>query len=187
MFCPICGQQQAAENVRFCSRCGFLLTGISEVVANKGVIPANSVQIEELPQDSPRKRGVKQGAMILLVGMLLICPLLAMFHVATNTEPFLAAIAAIISFFGGILRMIYAVMFESKYPTGKTLEQKIVEKTQRILGNKKDQQALPPQQSIPATDYIAPTVGSWRTTNDLVQPSSVTDSTTKLLENEAEK
>lgn len=187
MYCPTCGQQQAAENVRFCSRCGFLLTGVSEVIANNGMIPANYAQITEMPQDSPRKRGVKQGAMVLLVGMLLICPLIAMIHIATNTEPFVAAIAAIISFWGGILRMIYAMMFESKYPTGKTLEQKVVEQTQKILGNKQTQQVLPPQQSIPATDYVAPTAGSWRTTNDLVQPSSVTDSTTKLLEKEAEK
>lgn len=186
MYCPICGQQQVSENIRFCSRCGFLLTGISEVVANKGEIPGKSNQIEEMPQDSPRKRGIKQGAMIMLVGMLLIVPLLAMFHIATDTEPFIMAIAAIISFWGGILRIIYAYMFESKYPTGNTLEQKAISAAKNLLG-KKDNPALPPQQSIPVTDYVAPKTGSWRETNDLIERGSVTDSTTKLLQKEEER
>ncbi|MEK7724485.1 MAG: zinc ribbon domain-containing protein [Acidobacteriota bacterium] len=184
MFCPTCGQQQLAENVRFCSRCGFLLTGVSEVIANNGVVPVNSPQIEEVAQDSQRKRGIKQGAMIMLVGMLLIVPLLGMLHVATNTEPFIMAIAAIMSFWGGLLRIIYAYMFESKFLTGKNLEEKIVASAQSLKGNQTNQQALPPQQSIPVSDYMAPTAGSWRTTNDLVKPSSVTEQTTNLLEKE---
>jgi hypothetical protein len=44
-------------------------------------------------------------------------------------------------------------------------------------------QALPGQQSIPASAYAAPKAGSWRDTNDL-EPSSVTESTTRLLEKE---
>jgi hypothetical protein len=184
MFCPTCGERQLSENVRFCSRCGLLLTGISEVVANKGLIPNNSPSGEEVAIDSPRKRGIKHGAMIMLVGMLLIVPLLAMFHVATNTEPFLVAIAAIISFWGGILRIIYALMYESKLPNEKTLEEKVVTTTQSLLGKKAKQNALPPPQSIPANDYISP--GNWRTTNDLVEPPSVTDGTTKLLDKEEE-
>lgn len=181
MYCPTCGQEQLAENVRFCSRCGFLLTGVSEVIANNGLIPNNSVSDEEMPVDSPRKKGLKQGLMILLVGILLILPIMALIHLATNTEPYLVAITAIISFWGGILRMIYAVMYESKYPTNKSLEQN--NKNKGILGKKANQNALPPQQSIPVNDYVSP--GSWRTTNDL-QPPSITDNTTKLLEKEEE-
>jgi uncharacterized protein with PQ loop repeat len=44
-------------------------------------------------------------------------------------------------------------------------------------------QALPPQQSIPASAYAPPRAGTWRDTNDL-EPTSVTESTTKLLEKE---
>jgi hypothetical protein len=43
------------------------------------------------------------------------------------------------------------------------------------------QSALPPQQSYPVSDYVVPQTGSWRDTNDL-QPTSVTESTTKLLD-----
>ena len=30
MFCPNCGQQQASESTRFCSRCGFKLNDVQE-------------------------------------------------------------------------------------------------------------------------------------------------------------
>ena len=40
IHCPKCGQQQTSNEIRYCSRCGFLLTGVSEIVANDGVLPA---------------------------------------------------------------------------------------------------------------------------------------------------
>ncbi len=184
MFCPTCGQQQVAENVRFCSRCGFLLTGVSEVIAHNGLVPTQSNQTTGELKDSPRKRGVKQGAMLLLVGMLLIVPLLAMIHIVTDTEPYIMAVAAIISFWGGVLRMIYAWMFEEsvnkQFSTG-TGQQFV---NQQFIAGNQAQNALPPSQSIPVTDYIAPKPGSWHTTNNLVQPASITEGTTKFLEKE---
>jgi hypothetical protein len=33
MFCPKCGQEQAAESVRFCARCGFKLNLLEEPLA----------------------------------------------------------------------------------------------------------------------------------------------------------
>ncbi len=33
MFCPNCGQEQASESVRFCSRCGFKLNPVEETLA----------------------------------------------------------------------------------------------------------------------------------------------------------
>jgi hypothetical protein len=186
MHCPICGQQQVSENVRFCSRCGFLLTGIAEVVANNGIIPNQTNQNEGEIKDSARKRGVKQGLMVLLVGLFLVLPLISILTVATDSEPYLVAITAIFSFFGGTLRMIYALMFESKNPMGKTLEQNIAGTAQNFLKSKSDKTALPPLQSVPVSDYVAPKTVSWRETNDLIERGSVTDNTTKLLQKEEE-
>ena len=42
------------------------------------------------------------------------------------------------------------------------------------------QPALPPQRSVPVEMYANPQAGAWRDTNDL-QPTSVTESTTRLL------
>lgn len=34
MYCPQCSQQQATGEMRFCSRCGFPLKIVSQLVAN---------------------------------------------------------------------------------------------------------------------------------------------------------
>ncbi len=183
MFCPICGQQQVSENTRFCSRCGFLMTGTIQVVANNGEVPGQLAQHSVQLEDSPKKKGVKQGGFVMLSGLLIV-PLLAIIHAALNAEPYLVAAAAIISFWGGILRIIYALIFQPGAPKQLPSTYFTQHSAQPGLIGNQSVNALPPQQSIPATDYAAPHAGSWRETNDLVSPTSVTDSTTKLLQKE---
>jgi hypothetical protein len=81
-----------------------------------------------------------------------------------------------------MLRAAYALMFESNVPT---LGSAGTTESANYLSGSPAANALPPQQSQPADLYVSP-AGSWRDTNDLVdrRPSSVTDSTTKLLQNE---
>ena len=180
IHCPRCGQEQVSNQTRFCSRCGFLMTGVGELVANEGVIPERFVQAKS-GKNSPKKRGIKQGAIVRLVGTMLIVPLLAVISAEFDISPALVALAAIISFVGGLLRIIYAAMFESSEAADKTLEENVIDTSRRFLNKKQTADALPPQQSIPTSAYIPRTPGQWRDTNDL-QPSSVTDHTTKLLE-----
>lgn len=179
MHCPICGQQQASDETRFCSRCGFLLTGVAEVVSNNGFIPMRAAK--DLPATSPRKRGLKQGLFIFLLSFLVV-PLLAIATIALNVdEPFAVAIAAVLLTVGGLLRMAYALMFESGVPTLKTGE--AIGQPPHLAGVQQIASALPPSRSTPASSYAAPSAGAWRDTNELQhQPGSVTDSTTKLLE-----
>jgi len=40
MFCPNCGQEQASESVRFCSRCGFRLNGFEEAITKRLIMMA---------------------------------------------------------------------------------------------------------------------------------------------------
>lgn len=116
MFCPQCGQQQVTGVVRFCSRCGFPMDGVSQLLGNGGVLPTIRASDEPVPM-SPRKKGVKQGGVLLLSGALIV-PILGMFASFVNT-PFLEillALAAIICFIGGPLRMLYAALFEEPAP-----------------------------------------------------------------------
>jgi hypothetical protein len=179
MFCPQCGQQQISQETRFCSRCGFLLTGVADIVARGGALPDHLLSQEEKPV-SPRKRGLKQGLFIFLLTFLVV-PIVAIISVSLRIPPFPTAFAAILLSMGGLLRMVYALMFESTYPGGTTMEQQIHGATQNIL-NRPNAAALPPQQSIPVTDYVSPASGNWRDTNELAAPGSVTDNTTRLLE-----
>jgi hypothetical protein len=179
MHCPQCGQSQISEELRYCSRCGFLLTGVAALVANNGELP---VPGESKGSDSPRRRGIKQGVFIFLLTFLIV-PLAGMFHALTDTDPYLAAISAIVLIFGGLLRIVYALLFESNLPGDATLEERVLAGSQNYVG-KKTFPELPPSRSVPASFYTAPGAGSWKDTNELSVPGSVTDSTTKLLSKE---
>jgi hypothetical protein len=179
MFCPQCGQQQVSEETRFCSRCGFLLAAISDIVARGGSLPDHLLSPEGKPI-SPRKRGLKQGLFIFLLTFL-FAPITGMVSMFLNIRPFAVGIVSVLFFIGGLLRMVYALMFESANPGGSTLEQHILEAKQKVLP-RSEVNALPPQQSIPVSDYVSPASGNWRDTNDLATPRTVTENTTKLLE-----
>jgi hypothetical protein len=179
MFCPRCGQEQNSNETRFCSRCGFLMTGVGALIANNGNLEALAVA-KPAKVETARKRGLKQGLFIFLLTFLVV-PIVSILTIWAGAEPFGVAISAILLFVGGLLRMVYAFMFESNEPTGKNIEQDTFQTAQNFLGGRRDQSALPPQESIPVSTYMPPKQGNWRDTNDL-QPSSVTDHTTKLLE-----
>jgi len=135
-----------------------------------GVLPSSSNQAGP----SPRKRGIKQGLFIFLLTFLVV-PIVAMLSQFVGLRPTLAGVAAVALFMGGILRMIYALMFEesapqvrSNMPTG-------------IEGGNRPQASLLPQPAHNADQWRQPATGNWRDTNDL-QPTSVTEGTTRLLE-----
>ena len=175
MHCPKCGQQQISDQTRFCSRCGLLLTGIAEIVANDGIVSTPKIGAAG-NFDSPRRRGVKQGIFVFLLGFLVV-PLLALLTLALGVEPFMPVIGALLFGIGSLLRIAYALMFESGAGSLNTI-------AQRSIPSVTDRTALPGAQSIPASVYTSPT-GSWRDTNDLRgTPGSVTDGTTKLLQKE---
>jgi hypothetical protein len=178
MFCPQCGQQQVSETLRFCSRCGFPLAGAMALLAHGGQFPQFEPPGER--KVSPRRKGVKQGGTLMLIGALLVPVLGVMSAFAPgnleNVFAFLAALAAIICFVGGPLRMLYAALFEEGAPSpqfsapSSYAPPAITPPAARLS-------ALPP-------GTVNPTTG-WRArseTAEIVQPPSVTDNTTRLLE-----
>src|SRR5436309_188212 len=79
MFCPKCGQQQA-DDVRFCSRCGFPLAGVNELIARGGQLPVWPVAESSVAQgESPKRKGLRQGGGMMLIATFLI-PMLAILH-----------------------------------------------------------------------------------------------------------
>jgi len=180
MFCPQCGQQQVAGVSRFCSRCGFPLDGVVQLLNSGGVVPAYRAPDEPVPI-SARRKGVKQGGVLLLSGAVLV-PILGMFASYTNGRflEILTALAAIICFIGGPLRMLYAAVFEEGAP-----------RPFQPYGPptpmpSHPQQFAPPAQR-PALNPPPPRAqGVWRRPNtaELANPPSVTENTTRLLDKE---
>ena len=164
--------------MRFCARCGFPLAGAMVLLAHNGLLPRYEAVGEET-KVSARRKGVKQGALLFLIGVVLV-PLLAIF---SNFAPgrievafeFFAAAAAILCFVGGPLRMLFAALFEEGAPP-----------RQFVPPSAYAPPAIPPPVRVTALPQATatPTVG-WRTrpqTAEIVAPPSVTDHTTRLLE-----
>lgn len=182
MHCPVCGQKQIAEDTRFCSRCGFPLAGVSSLMANDGNLPNAQTEKTSKP-DSKRKRGLKKGLMIFLFTFLIV-PIAAIITIAAHVnEPSVVAILAILFGVGGLLRMAYAMLFESNDEIADTTR-RFKTPLEKVL-EKKRAKSLPDQTSIPATDYAAPGAGNWRDTNDLA-PHSVVENTTRQLKKDEE-
>lgn len=179
MFCPRCGQEQLTSETKFCSRCGFLLTGVLELIHNNG-LPTQTLVSSEKKGISPRKKGFKQGGQLLFLSLMTV-PIIAIISAALNFSPALSVITGILTFWGGILRMLYARIFESNEAGEDNSETGIFSFARRLLNKKQSTNALAPAHTTVNDSYIPPFTNNWRDTNDLA-PQSVTDHTTKLLE-----
>ena len=180
MYCPQCGQLQISETVRFCSRCGFLLEGVNLVLGSGGQIPSRFMQPPVNAPLSPRSKGVRQGAMLML-STLLVVPILAIITVnlfepiATLVVP----LAAMFCFVGGLLRILYALLMEDAVPQYDNAPKANYAPAQMESPGRNA--ALPPA-SVNAT-------ANWRRpqTAEIYQPPSVTENTTRLLDKEDPK
>ncbi|HEX7529749.1 MAG TPA: hypothetical protein VF333_01300 [Pyrinomonadaceae bacterium] len=165
--------------MRFCARCGFPLEGAMVLLAHGGMLPSYE-PVDGETKISARRKGVKQGAMLMLIGAVLV-PLLGVF---SNFAPFrigvafefFCAAAAILCFVGGPLRMLFAALFEEGAPP-----------RQFVMPTSYAPSAIPPPpgrlSALPPA-AATPPVG-WRArpqTAEIVQPPSVTAHTTRLLE-----
>ena len=110
----------------------------------------------------------------------LVVPIVGMLSQFVGLRPTLTGVAAVALFMGGILRVVYALMFE------EAIVQPNVQAAPMAPGlgtTSPEHGALPPQTTYPVDRYREPATGSWRDTNDL-QPGSIVEGTTKLLEKE---
>jgi hypothetical protein len=179
MFCPRCGQERISEETSFCSRCGFLLTGLTALLKNEGV-PATVRPVDE-KSVSPRTKGIRQGILMFLLTFM-IAPIVGLIsQFGLGIEPWPVGIVVFGFGIGGLVRIAYALMFESKSR----------ERSSRT--SLQDNQHFESAElfSVPVKGQVAPAsahdiVESPRSNRRLettdLHPHSVTDSTTKLLE-----
>lgn len=178
MYCPQCGQQQVSDSLRFCSRCGFPLEVVLQVLATGGMLPSYQ-QIPENREPSPQRKGVKQGALLILLGAIIV-PILGVLNSFNGGNLFdiLTPMAAIFFFVGGVIRMLYAALFEE----GKTYPRQIMP---AYAPPPIPAQFHTPQRgsALPPAPAQAPT--GWRSrpnTAEIFQPPSITENTTRLLD-----
>jgi zinc-ribbon domain len=179
MFCPECGQQQVSDEVRFCSRCGFQLAGVSGLLATRGALtPGEAAPAPE----TPRRKGVRQGAKFFLIGIFLIPCLFLFAEIFRPGIPEEVPIAGVITALGGILRLIYAMLFEDgPYRRRAGAQTAYVPPAAPVLSAQPRAAArLPAAQGMPARDYAAPRPD----TAEISYRPSVTEHETQLLDDE---
>jgi hypothetical protein len=183
MHCPQCGQQQISGEVRFCSRCGFPLGGVVELLASGGSLPILQPETGERKR-SPRYHGVRQGVILFFLGAIIVPLLGILYGSQANGSAFLevlVAMSAVLFFVGGFVRLLYALIFEDSAPAPYIQSAQLpyappMMQSQLSAGVARGQ-ALPPAQSIP--------VSNWRqrpNTAEIAHPPSVTENTTRLLD-----
>lgn len=173
MYCPQCSQEQLAEEMRFCSRCGFPLAIVSQLVRNGGALAG--FDVEAKGPLSPRQKGIRWGVILMIISALLV-PVTALMT-ALEEDFAVLFIPAFLIFVIGLVRLVHAYLLAQNTPTKNA--RPAPAKTNSLPGAY--QPALPTGQAIPVTNWRQPV-----NTSEMAQPPSVTDHTTKLLSDETE-
>lgn len=172
MYCPNCGQQQISE-MRFCSRCGFALSGLAEWLAG-GRLPAKPREEAQPPAAlSPRRKGIRRAAKLMFFSGVLF-PVFLVFSLAADEGA--PMVIPIILFFISVVLMLYARLFSDKTVPVPAMNQAAQTST---LNSASGRGSLPPPPNTPI-----PVGRQHVRTNELAQPQSVTENTTRLLDNE---
>jgi hypothetical protein len=158
MFCPKCGHRQVSNEARFCARCGLPLGPVTDLVADSS---------QQLQREKRELTGVglMMGTVLMLINFLIVFGTVVLPHVA-NPIFLWIWLFFVVSSLGigglGLANLIRGGFF------------KRLKERERRLELMKERQTLP--EEVKSTS-IGP-----ETMPRLVQPSSVTETTTRELE-----
>lgn len=171
MYCPNCGQQQISDEMRFCSRCGLGLSGLAEWLARGGV-PEKLEDQAPVAADSPRRKNIRRAAKLMFLSGVLF-PIFLIISIAEDAvEPI---ILGLLVFFAALAWMLYARLFSDKNAPETNHSAQTA-----AFPSTSTRDLLPPASTMPVPDVRRQQVR----TNELAQPPSVTENTTRLLDNE---
>lgn len=168
MYCPKCSQQPVSDDVRYCARCGFPLGAVAALISNDGVPAALAAREESI--SFSRCGDARTGAKLIFFSVILLPVALALSFIFDAPGPLFIAV---IPFFIGLMQMLYVRIF------GESLLPERQKKQLASLDVSRNSQLnLPASQSTPV-----PTIDTKRAnTSEMAVPPSVTENTTKLLD-----
>ena len=166
MYCPKCGTERTSDETSFCSKCGFRLREVAELVGQ----PFNGD--EPVDEWSPRKRGLFQSFLILSLGVILFASAFLLFgFVLLRNYTSYFVLASLVLFILGILRAGFA-FFESSQVKQGTNRKTLATTNERPYLS----EGMPP----PAARVMDASRDLPRTTRELATPL-VTEETTRSL------
>jgi hypothetical protein len=182
MYCPKCSQQQSSEEVRFCSRCGFQLGVVKELLAQTEAHAVTGVEpVAPVPSRGLSRRDVTVGALLMfVVGLIVVL-------VPGTTPPpvreaqllmlvgMFIALTLLVNFIRPLLRAANKLFGEED---AAPLPAPAPDLTTRV-SPAAHRAALPPTRAFPAAASTSPRVN----TAEMLRRPSVTEHTTNLLDN----
>jgi hypothetical protein len=166
MFCPRCGQQQVTEEVRFCPRCGLSLASVPALLAGVEAAPPGGA-----PRGgrSKKRKQIRRGAKLMFLSAVLFPVFFGIGIAADSPGPLIVPVTV---FFTGLAWMLYFVLFGEEEAHESAVGARV------DLREGRNAQSLPPATFAPASGFGARPAH----TADMAQPPSVTEQTTKLLD-----
>ncbi len=178
MYCPKCSQEQFSEEVRFCSRCGFSIGAVRELIASGNVlIPGTDVQAE--PRSSGQK-AVRRGAWIMLGS--LVFTLFVGFMSAIDDDFAVMLVLPFLGFILGLLSVFYGTFLADKRARKRAALKSLAVPMMTAQPVAPTRAELPASRMAPIESFSI----KRGETAEMVQPPSVTENTTRLLDEESE-
>lgn len=182
MFCPKCSQQQASDEVRFCSRCGFQLGVVKELLAQTEAPAAARVEpLQPSPARGLRRRDVTVGALLMFVVGLIVVLFPDTTPPPTRDAQLLMmvglfiALTLLVNFIRPLLRAVNKLFGEEdaapRPAPAPDLTTRVSPAARRA--------ALPPTRIVPASSFGPQRVN----TAEMRRPPSIAEHTTNLLDN----
>lgn len=107
MYCPRCSQQQIPEEVRFCSRCGFQLAGVSQLLKTDGIsFIQPHYKLERLPL--VKRQELRRGAKLIFLSFFSFVPSLILAGILDHGLPL---VIPFITFLVGLAQIFYYFLF----------------------------------------------------------------------------
>jgi len=177
MYCPQCSQPQVSDEMRFCSRCGFPLSGVRDLIASSGTLTAS-----ETPANTRLYRGfrgARQGTWIILAGLLLA---LFVGLLAAIEEDFAVLfLFPLLCVVVGFVRILYGLFVQ-----GRAEKQKELPRVSAAIPAWGGPIGGNPELLTPGTTPVDAFMRPIRQTAEVVQPPSVTENTTRLLDEDGD-
>lgn len=181
MYCPRCSQQQVSEDVSFCTRCGFQLGPVKELLAGGGTVQQMVPQVVPPQGRWPRRRRLRFGAKLMFFSVVLFPLFLALSIAVDEPGPL---VPPLMLFLAGLAFTLYSWIFVEESPATTGARTTFAD----VFGDSRRLQ--PPPLSVPPP-LVSP--GAFEElpaqrakTAEIVQPPSVTERTTNLLKKTAD-
>jgi hypothetical protein len=158
--------------MRYCSRCGFPLATVGQLLSNNGALPQAAIQPLG-PVTLSRSRIIRESLILTLVTWLLGLGATFWFDAGGPFE-IITKIAATIFFLLGMIglgRFVYAFLLLKDSPK---IKESIPQ--EKLVSEGKTPFALPHPQQVPVSDWQRR-----ENTKEIVSRPSVTEGTTRLL------